>query len=324
MQQANMNIDLSIIIVTWNTQALTLACISSIYKHVDMRSTEIIVVDNNSQDQTLSEIRRQFAAVRLIENNQNLGFSKANNQGIRIAEGKYVLLLNSDTVIQDDSLLRMTEYLTKHSEVSAIGPILVQPDGLVQRDGFYRKFPSLLQVALFYTPAKRFSMKIPWLVKRLWEDFDESKIMEVDQIPGAALMASKEVFDIVGLLEEHYPIWFEDVDWCYRAKKAGCLLQFYPEAKIVHYGGQSFSQWQEKGRMLQLFSSMYIFFRIHRGRFQAELVRIIIMLASLLSIGFNFVRKVLRLPGFKQQDYEARVWFVRHYMSVGFDQELPV
>lgn len=315
--------DLAIIIVSWNTRELLKKCLESIYKQEQSLSYQVVVVDNNSSDSSSQMVEELFPKAILIKNKENRGFSKANNQGIKALDSRYFFLLNPDTLVHPQSLKRLVSFLETHDEVCAAGPKLLNPDGTIQREGFYRKFPSLVQVALFYTPLRRLSIRMGWLVRKYWEDFDESKTSSVDQIPGAALCIRKESLEKVGLLEEKFLIWFEDVDWCYRAKKARCELMFVPESTITHYGGQSFKQWSEKGKMLQLFSSLYLFFRLHRGRIAAETARVIILLASFTSITINFLRKYFRAPGFKSEDYEARKWFVARFVKLELSERLP-
>jgi GT2 family glycosyltransferase len=313
--------DVSVIIVSWNTNLLTRACLASVFASRGCRM-QVIVVDNGSTDGS-RELLAGYKGIELIQNEHNLGFSKPNNQGIQLASGRYVLLLNSDTVVQPEALLDMVKYLDEHPEAGGLGPRLQNGDGSTQREGFYRKLPSVLQVLLFYTPIKRFSLRSAFLTRWLWEDFTESDVCAIDQIPGAALMVRRSVLDDVGLLEEKFAIWFEDVDWCYRAKQKGYQLFYYPLATITHYGGQSFAQWQEKSRMLQLFSSLYLFFRLHKGRISAEMVRLIIISFSILSILFDRILRYAKPELFDEQEFEARKWFIGRFWRVGLAQSLP-
>ncbi len=316
-------VDLSVVIVNWNTRELLRACLASLNVGARGISFEVFVVDNASADGSAEMVAESFPEAVLVRNAENVGFSRANNQALRAATGRHVLLLNSDTVVHEESLSSLVKYLDENAAVGAVGPKLLNGDGTVQREGFYRRFPSLTQVALFYTPLRRLSSRFPGLVRRFWEDFDEARSMEVDQIPGAALCVRGELLERVGLLEERFAIWFEDVDWCYRAKGMGARLMYYPGATITHLGGQSFGLWREQAKMLQLFSSMYLFFRIHHGRIQAECMRGIILSATAASVAINFLRKWLRLPGFRAQDYEARKWLIRNFSRVGLQLRLP-
>lgn len=315
--------DLTIIIVNWNTEQYLANCLKSLFDQKQNIDYEVIVVDNGSKDASIRIIKEKFPQARLVENNANLGFSKANNQGLKLADSRYMMLLNPDTIVKEGTLGKLVNFLEENPEACAVGPKLLNPDGTTQREGYYRRFPTILQVTLFYTPLRRLALRIPFLVKKFWENFDENHTCEVEQIPGAALCLRREALDKVGVLEERYPIWFEDVDWCYRARKLGFKLIFYPEAEITHFGGGSFALWSEKEKMLRLFSSMYIFFKLNHGFLKAELVRLIVLISTVASISLNFIRKTFNLKGFKKEDYEARTWFLTRFLKGETSHELP-
>ncbi|MCD6225570.1 glycosyltransferase family 2 protein, partial [bacterium] len=199
---------------------------------------------------------------------QNLGFSKANNQGISIAQGKYLLLLNSDTIVKKGSLEKMVEFLQAHPEVAAVSPQLVNPDGSKQIN-YYMKFPSLLQILFYHTLLFRWlSLKTP--LRHLVFSFPKKKPFSVHQLPGAALMTRREVFAKTGGLPEEYSLFFEDVDWCYQVTKMklGKLIVL-PKVKIIHFGGGSWEKWRKKDPLSfyrQYFSSLLLFVKRNYGR----------------------------------------------------------
>lgn len=227
--------ELSIIIVNWNTKDLLRDCLQSIYQNSPKGEFDVFVVDNASTDGSLSMIKKEFPQVELIENNKNLGFARANNQGIRESEGKYVLLLNSDTVVKKNSLNNLVDFMKNRDNVGVAGPRILKPNGNVEEScGF---FPS--PWAVFLTKLNR---KINFLgrfksLKASHLALAEEK--EVDWVAGACMLVRRKSFEKAGLLDEKIFMYFEDVDWCCRIKKAGWKICFTPSAEIVHISGAS-------------------------------------------------------------------------------------
>jgi len=204
-------IDLSIIIMTRNNSRLLSECISSIISATKKISYEIIVVDNASTDGSVPMVKKDFPQVLLIQNKENMGFSKSNNLGLKKANGRYSMLLNNDTKIMDGAFDLLVDHMDKDPKAGAIGPMLLNTDMSAQRQG------SILG------GRSRIS----------------GKPKEVDFIMGACLMVRKEAIEQVGLMDENFVFYNDDLDWCKRIKKGGWKLVFYPNAKIVHYGGYS-------------------------------------------------------------------------------------
>ncbi len=266
-----MKYDLSIIILSWNTKQLLQKCLESMTNDQWlMANTEIIVVDNNSQDGSV-ELARNFQfsnsnlQKKLILNKKNRGFAKGNNQGIKQAKGKYILLLNSDTEVKPGALKILVNYLKEHPKVSAVSPMLLNMDGSKQID-YYMKFPNFWQMIFYHNGILRpIAMHTP--LKNLIINSQKNKPFAVDQLPGAALMARRQTFDQVGLLDEDFEFLFEDVDWCYRIKKAGNgKLMVIPEAEIKHVGGGSWKKHLDKNRFgfyKQYFKSLFKFVDKH-------------------------------------------------------------
>ena len=232
--------DLSIAIVNYNTKEFLKGCLESIYDTVKSIEFEIYVVDNASIDGSAQMVEDAFPGVKLIKNKENLGFAKANNQAIEISKGRHILLLNPDIVSHPKAMESMVEFLDKNSKIGAIGAKLLNPDGSVQISGYYCKFPSFFQVLFFYTALRHLALKSSFLKYRFWQHVDVDKPCEVDQPPGACLMVKKVVIDQIGLLDEDFPLFFNDVDWCYRIKRAGWKIFYYPNAEMIHFGGRSF------------------------------------------------------------------------------------
>lgn len=227
-------IDLSIIIVNYNTKQLTLNCLKSVYESVTNYSYEVILIDNASRDDSVSVIQEQFPQVRLIPNTENLGFAKANNQGMRIAEGRYVLLLNSDTVIEPDTLGIMIRFMDDDPTVGASGCKVLLPDGSLDK-ACRRGFPTPLATLFYVSKLSKLFPKNPKINAYHREDLDPNESYPIDCLVGAFMMVRREAIEQVGLLDENFFMYFEDTDWCYRLKEAGWTNYYYPKTTILHY-----------------------------------------------------------------------------------------
>ena len=238
----------------------------------DLPLAEIIVVDNNSRDDSVEMLKNlklklensmkiENLKLKIIVNNDNTGFAKANNQGIKIAEGKYILLLNSDTIVKDRALEKMIKFMEDNPEVGGLSPLLLNADGSTQID-YYMRFPNLWQIFFYHNRLLRpLAMKSP-LAGLIC--FPAKKVpYPVDQLPGAAMMVRAKVWQKVGPLDEDYPFYFEDVDWSWRAKKMGQKLMVLPQAEIIHLGGGSWKKEEARPEKYyrQFFSSMAIFLK---------------------------------------------------------------
>ncbi len=236
-------LDLSIIIVSWNVEKQLRPCLKSIYAlqgRVANVETEVLVVDNASVDNTVAMINKEFPQIRLIANKENRGFAFANNQGIGLAQGSYVMLLNPDTEIVGDALFRMVDYLQQHPEVGLLGPQLLNSDGTVQSSR--RRFPTLATAFVESTVLQRNLSRSSILANFYVKDKPNDTTQEVDWLVGACLLVRKEVIDRVGMLDERFFMYLEEVDWCYRIKKAGWRVVYLPAAQVIHHYGQSADQ----------------------------------------------------------------------------------
>ncbi|MGB9911230.1 MAG: glycosyltransferase family 2 protein [Microgenomates group bacterium] len=222
--------DLSIIIVSFNVGKLLKECIESILKNKNELSYEIIIVDNASTDNSVKIVKKLgVKELRVIENKKNLGFAKAVNQGIKKARGDYILLLNPDTKVKPGSLKNLLSFAKSHPDVGVIGAKLINPDGSIQSSVYH--FPSL------WRAFKEF-----WLgEKGAYEKYTPlgEKPLEVDAVTGAVMLISRKTIKKIGLFDERYFMYFEDLDYCRRVKKAGLKIYYLPTVKILHHHGQS-------------------------------------------------------------------------------------
>lgn len=254
--------DIDIIIVNYNTKILLKQCIESLYKNTSVTTFNIIVVDNNSSDGSVEMLEANFPEITLLLNRMNSGFAKANNQGIKISHSRYILLLNSDTIILPSAIDTMKDFMVNHPQAGIIGSKTLYPDYTVQATA--RRFPTPAN-ALFgrksiltkFFPVNRFSKGyLTCINKKTNEPF------EVDWVAGSCLMARREMIKLIGPLDEKFWMYWEDADWCYRAKNNSWKVYCVPKAQIIHYEGKSGSPISWK-LIWEFHKSVYIFYRKH-------------------------------------------------------------
>lgn len=254
---------LSIIIVSYNVKEYLIRCLESILKSKDYKDvvSEIFVVDNHSEDNSFEMVKNKFPEVSLFSNHKNLGFAKACNQGIKKAKGDYILLLNPDTVFPEKGFEKAFVFMEKNKNVGILGCKMIDKEGKLLYSA--RTFPSLsTSVASSHSILNRFFPGNPLSKRYLLKDLDHSSPVEVDWVSGSCLLARKSMLDKIGLLDENYFMYAEDVDLCYRAKKGGWEVVYFPEVSFVHYLGKSTSQNRLK-MQLEHHRSMYYFYRKH-------------------------------------------------------------
>ncbi|MBP1991130.1 glycosyltransferase family 2 protein [Paenibacillus eucommiae] len=253
--------DLSILIVNYNTQELTLACLHSIYNSNTEYSYEIILIDNASKDDSVTEFKKQFPAAKIIANNENVGFAKANNQGMRAAEGRYVLLLNSDTVIKPDTLDIMLRFMDDHPNIGASGCKLVLPDGTLDK-ACKRGFPTPSASFYYAFGFSKLFPRNPRFNQYQLGYLDPDQEYPVDCLVGAFMLVRREAIDQVGMLDEEFFMYGEDIDWCYRIKQNGWGIYYYPRTSIVHHKGAS-SRRKPYKIIYEFHRAMYLFHQKH-------------------------------------------------------------
>lgn len=224
-------------------------------------AVELVVVDNGSADGSVAVAREAGALV--IENKENLGFARAVNQGLDGTAADFVLLLNPDARVKQGGLCRMVSTLGLE-KVAAVGPRLTGKGGGSAGSGYYLKRPTLLQALLFYTYLLRPFATATARCRYLEECGLDDGVRAVDQVPGACLLTTGQCLAEIGSLDERFPIWFEDVDWCERARNAGFLILYDGVAEVEHLGGQSFRQWSGIVKEIVFYRSMRLYFWKHR------------------------------------------------------------
>ena len=257
--------DLSIIIVNYRTYQLTKQTIESVINREHPFSYNIYVVDNASADGSLEKLEEDFqdevedGLVEFIANPENRGFSQANNQAITLSSSQYVLLLNSDTVVQGDCLEKCLDYMAGDKEIGALGCKILLPDGKLDK-ACRRSFPTptvsfyrMTGLSKLFPKSKRFGRyNLSYL--------DENGTYEVDSLSGAFMLVRREAIDDVGLLDEEFFMYGEDIDWCYRIKQAGWKVVYYGDANITHYKGGSGRQ---SKALYEFYNAMGLFYNKH-------------------------------------------------------------
>lgn len=348
--------DLSIVIVNYNVKYFLEQCLHSVKKAMDGLDTEVYVVDNNSVDGSCSHIRERFPWVHLIENRENLGFSKANNQAIRASRGKYVLLLNPDTVVEEDTFRKCFQFMETHDDAGALGVKMIDGSGHFLPES-KRAFPTpwvafykIFGLSRLFPRSKKFGKYHLGFLPQ-----DETNRIEV--LAGAFMFLRREALDKVGLLDEDYFMYGEDIDLSYRIIKGGYNNYYLPETIIIHYKGES----TKKGSLnyvLVFYNAMIIFARKHfskkNARYYTFVINLAIYLRASMAVGRRFVKRIYRqvvdaaiiyagflagLPFWEQYKFSAEnfypdafmqyvvpgyilVWILSAYYSGGYDKPL--
>lgn len=254
--------DVSIIIVSWNTRDILRNCLASVFRNVSGLSCEVIVIDNNSSDGSVIMVKNEFNKVILINNTQNKGFAAANNQGIRIAKGRYMLLLNSDTIVLYDVISRTIQFADSEPQAAVVGCQIRNFDGTIQRSCFM--FPSILNMLLSSTYLYKIFPRSKYLGREMMTWWDHADCREVDVITGCFMLVRRESIEQIGVMDEQFFIFGEETDWCWRFKRGGWKCIFAPVGQIIHFGGQS-TRMQAGPMLLQLRGSLLLFFRKNKS-----------------------------------------------------------
>ncbi|MDX1415724.1 MAG: glycosyltransferase family 2 protein [Candidatus Promineifilaceae bacterium] len=304
--EAYSRIDLSIITVSWNVCQLLRDCLQSVEDQRYNLNLEMIVVDAGSSDGSPAMVRKDFPWVKLIESAENLGFPRGNNMGIRHAQGRHILLLNPDTLILEDALSKMVKFLDQYIGIGGLGAQLLNADLTVQSSR--RRFPTFW-TALFESTWLQDVAPKKLMQTYYAQDLANDEINDVDWVTGACLMVPKRVIDHVGLLDEAYFMYSEELDWCRRIKEAGWRIVYFPEAKIVHYVGKS-SEQAVTERHINFQRAKLRYFRKYHGRMSSGLLRIVLLFNYLWQMGIEAAKGVL---GHKRS---LRIQRVRAYWRV--------
>ena len=265
--------DMSIVLVCWNNKAYLDPCLKSLYDG-GLRSTfDVIVVDNGSTDGSQQMLAEKYPDVTIIQNEGNVGLGKASNQGIEATNGRHVLLLNNDTIVNGPSLDMLVEFLDAHPEAGAVAGKLLNPDGSFQSG--YAPFSTLTEEFLIATH----------IGELLWPGYpshgDSKEIKTTGWLSSACLLVRRSALDRVGLLDEGYFIYGDEADLQYRLNKAGWKVYFLPSSTIIHFGGRSMDRWK---RRKMVYRGKMLFYKKNYGFLSTLLLRILFFVMSLLKL----------------------------------------
>jgi len=273
--------DVSVVVVTFNALPWVEQCLDSV------AGREVIVVDNGSTDGTVAFVRERYPDVRVIEQD-NRGMGGGNNTGMRAADGRYFFLLNSDAWVVDDAVDRLVRFADGHPDAAVVGPKLLNTDGTLQRS--VRGEPSLWRLATEYLYIRKLAPHSRLLNPLYAGDFRHDAVREADWLFGPALLVRREAADAVGLFDERFFMFSEEVDWMTRFRRAGWKVLFFPDAEVVHVGGASHG-----GRLyVENLRGHLRWFDKHRGPKEAERVR------RLLLLSLRLRALVLRRPEYRE------------------------
>lgn len=289
-----MSVDVSIIVLNYNTCRLTMDCLRSVYDSKTKFFYEIILIDNNSRDDSVERISREFPDVMLIANSENVGFARANNQGMEVASGRYVLLLNSDTVVRRDTLETMVSFMDSRPDLGASGCKVILPDGSLDK-ACKRGFPT--PSASFYY-AFGFSKLFPDRPRFNGYQLgylDPDRDYPVDCLVGAFMLLRRKTIDQVGGLDEDFFMYGEDLDWCFRIKEAGWGIYYYPQTSIVHLKGGSARRRPFK-IVYEFHRAMILFHRKHYSKRYNSMINGAVYAGVGVKFALSLVRNVLIRP----------------------------
>lgn len=278
----------SIIIVSWNVKDLLRRSLASIFTYTRNTDFEVIVVDNDSHDGTVEMIKKDFPQVKVIANDYNAGFAKANNQGLELASGDYVYFLNPDTEFIEDSLSKLLEVFSRRKNVGAVSGSLVYGDRTRQPN--VKGNPGFIDQLLIALKLHH-AFKTSSLKRYLAKDFRYEHEQVVEQLMGASIFIQKDLVDQLRGWDERFWLWWEDVDLCKRLQLTGKEIIYTPETTVIHHEGKSFEQRRSLEKQKRFMKGMRTYFRLHKPLWQY----LLILLITPLSLFLAFLVQVLKI-----------------------------
>lgn len=286
--------DLSVVIVNWNVRDLLRRCLASVYRFTGGIDAEVFVVDNASADGSVEMVQREFPQVRLIANDENRGFARANNQALRECAGRYLLLLNPDTELIDNAFKRMVEWMDSRPDAACLASKLIYPDGTVQRT--CRHFPSFCTDLMEALYLDALFPRSPFFNRYRMGGWEYTGTREVDQPSGACLLVRASALERAGLMDERLFMYYDEVDLCYRIKKLGGRIYFTDTITVVHHGNASSKQAREACEH-HLYASRLLFFRKQYGRCAPYRLMATLLIKSIIAWGvFGLTSLLVRKP----------------------------
>lgn len=314
--------ELSICMVTFQNRDCVCECLRSLRaaaQNPDAGSAEIILVDNASTDGTVETVRAQFPEVRVLAKSENSGFAAANNDALRLAGGRFLLLLNPDTIVPQGALQAMVRFMDDRPDAGVVGCRLVNPDGSAQHS--VRAFPTVRAALHQFTAIRHLGLFRKHYNTYRQKEFDYSHTAECDSVMGAAFLTRREVLEAVGLLDERYFMYYEEVDFCKRVRDSGRKVYYFPDVSVTHLAGQS-AHYDRRLASVSRMRSLVRYFARHRGRGAATLFKLVFvpmaMARALVGLPSALIRagvyRFLRADPYRAQknwaQFKARVAFL--------------
>jgi len=293
-EQQLITFQLSICIVTFNTSEWLADCLDSIRENTQLESLEIIVVDNGSDDGVEELLMREYPHVRFISNDSNLGYTRPMNQGLQAARGQYLMQLNPDTKVLPGAFDQLVDYMEANPRVGICGPKVLNGDGSFQKQ-CRRGEPRPIAMISYFLRLSSLFPNSKLFGGYLLEYEDEDATIEVDALSGSCMVIRREVVEEIGYLDEQFFAYQEDTDFCSRARQAGWKVSYFPEAQIIHYGGQGGSRVEPYRSIIEWHRSYWLYYKKHLAGDYFFLINwsyYLLMVAKLgLALAFNFLRR---------------------------------
>lgn len=258
-------IDLSVCIVTYKARDWLKACLESLYENTWIAHLEVIVVDNGSKDGVKEMLAHDFPGVCFIENESNEGYTRPMNQSLKVAQGRYLMQLNPDTIIMPGAFDRLLKFMDDNLHVGISSPKVLNQDGTLQKQ-CRRGEPRPLAVISYFLGLSKLFPRSKRLGRYLLDYEDEDKILEVDAVSGSCMLIRREVVDQIGFLDEQFYAYQEDTDYCTRARMAGWKVFYMPEAHIIHYGGRGGTRIEPYRSIIEWHKSYWLYYRKHLAK----------------------------------------------------------
>lgn len=285
--------DLSVIVVSYNVRYFLEQCLHSVFRASEGIACEIFVVDNNSGDGSAAMVKTLFPEVKLITNDKNPGFSSANNQALGTASGRYILLLNPDTIIEEDTFTGCIRFMEEHRDAGAVGVRMINGRGRLLPES-KRALPTPSTAFFKMTGLAKLFPRSAIFNRYYMGYLDDQKTTRADIISGAFMFLKREAVEKTGLLDERFFMYGEDVDYSYRTQKAGFNNYYFPGVRIIHFKGESTKK-EHLNPVLHFYRAMAIFVKKHFSGGRHKILVFLINMAIFFSAGLSMLKKILRL-----------------------------
>jgi len=294
--------DILVVLVSYNTRELTKKALSCLFSSSHELEMEVIIVDNASKDHSAEMVSTEHPDITLIKNKENVGFGRANNQVLPVINSRYLLLLNTDAFVEPDTIAKTVEYMDAHPQCGILGVRLIGRDGEMQPS--CRFFPTPWNIFLQRSGLGRFFKHATMIDDMSW---DHASVRDCDWVPGCYFLIRKEVVDQVGLFDPRYFLYYEEVDYCFAAKRAGWSVTYFPYTSVVHLGGESAKHEGEISPASQQIESLQIESELLYFRKNHGLVGVLQhMLLSSFADAIQFLKDIVKLRSFGRIIFSLR------------------